>query len=93
VTDLVKALGLSWYLGVLIPHGNDCGPSILLIMFFCLGACLSAFQFRLPVMFPIVFAFVENENTDNWYWFLECVKAQVVSTHSDIYFITYNLIY
>jgi len=27
---------------------------------------------------PIVFAFVENENTESWYWFLERLKNHVV---------------
>jgi len=27
---------------------------------------------------PIAFAFVENENTESWYWFLERLKNHVV---------------
>ncbi|WVZ61673.1 hypothetical protein U9M48_011510 [Paspalum notatum var. saurae] len=33
---------------------------------------------------PVVFAFVENENAESWYWFLERVKAQVVSSRSNV---------
>ncbi|WVZ53462.1 hypothetical protein U9M48_004401 [Paspalum notatum var. saurae] len=33
---------------------------------------------------PVAFAFVENENTDSWYWFLERVKAQVVCSRSNV---------
>jgi len=74
------------------------GQSILQRAFFCLGACVRAFQYCLPVIcidgtfltgkykgqiltaigidcnkqiLPIAFAFVENENLDSWYWFLE----------------------
>ena len=32
----------------------------------------------------IAFAFVENENTESWYWFLECVKINVVAARSDV---------
>ncbi|WVZ72214.1 hypothetical protein U9M48_020712, partial [Paspalum notatum var. saurae] len=32
----------------------------------------------------VAFAFVEGENTDSWYWFLERVKNQVVSLRSDV---------
>ena len=28
---------------------------------------------------PLAFAFVENENLDSWYWFLERVKVHVVA--------------
>ena len=74
------------------------GQSILQRVFFCLGACVRAFQCCLPVIciydtfltrrykgqilaaigvdcnnqiVPLAFAFVENENLDSWYWFLE----------------------
>ena len=30
------------------------------------------------------FAFVENENLDNWYWFLERVKVHVVTARPDV---------
>ncbi|WVZ95567.1 hypothetical protein U9M48_041313 [Paspalum notatum var. saurae] len=33
---------------------------------------------------PVAFAFVEGENTDSWYWFLERVKNQLVSSRSDV---------
>ena len=33
---------------------------------------------------PIVFAFVENENTESWYWFLERVKIHVVAARPDV---------
>ena len=73
------------------------GPGFLLRAFFCLGACVRAFMYCLPVLcidgtfltkrykgtiltaigvdcnkqvVPIAFAFVENENTESWYWFL-----------------------
>jgi hypothetical protein len=29
-------------------------------------------------LLPVAFAFVESENTDSWYWFLERVKLAVV---------------
>src|SRR5438105_7949596 len=87
------------------------GPSVLQRVFFCLGACVRAFQYSLPVLYidgtfltekykdqiltaigvdgnnqvlPIVFAFVENENTGSWYWFLEHVKRHVVVARPDI---------
>src|SRR6266542_1827621 len=33
---------------------------------------------------PIAFAFVENENTGSWYWFLELVKRHVVAARPDV---------
>ena len=33
---------------------------------------------------PIAFAFVENENTESWYWFLERVKIQIVAARLDV---------
>ena len=33
---------------------------------------------------PIAFAFVENENTESWYWFLERVKIHVVAGRPDV---------
>ena len=33
---------------------------------------------------PIAFAFVENENTESWYWFLERVKIHVVAARPDV---------
>src|SRR5438128_2504981 len=87
------------------------GPSVLQRVFFCLGACVRAFQYYLPVLcidttfligkyrgqiltatgvdgnnqvLPIAFAFVENENTGSWYWFLELVKRHVVTAHLDV---------
>ena len=33
---------------------------------------------------PIVFAFVENENTKSWYWFLERVKIHIVAARPDV---------
>jgi hypothetical protein len=35
-------------------------------------------------MLSLVFAFIENENIDNWYCFLECVKVQVFGTQPDV---------
>src|SRR5438876_12405340 len=32
----------------------------------------------------VAFAFVENENTRSWYWFIEHVKLHVVATHPDV---------
>ena len=32
----------------------------------------------------LAFAFVENENLDNWYWFLERVKVHVVAARLDM---------
>jgi MULE transposase domain/Domain of unknown function (DUF1979)/MuDR family transposase len=87
------------------------GPSVMQRAFFCLGACVRAFQFCLPVLcidgcfltgkyrgqiltaigvdgnyqiLPIAFAFVENENTESWYWFLERVKVHVVAARPDV---------
>jgi hypothetical protein len=96
--------------------------------FFYLGACVSAFQFHVQViyiddtfltrqykgqiltiidmhgnhqMLPLAFIFMENENTDSWYWFFERVKTKVVGyrpdvclicdIHSCILFITHQL--
>ena len=33
---------------------------------------------------PLAFAFVENENLDIWYWFLERVKVHVVAARPDM---------
>ncbi|WVZ71187.1 hypothetical protein U9M48_019803 [Paspalum notatum var. saurae] len=33
---------------------------------------------------PVAFAFVENENADSWYWFLERVKTNAVSSRSNV---------
>ncbi|WVZ59236.1 hypothetical protein U9M48_009418 [Paspalum notatum var. saurae] len=33
----------------------------------------------------VAFAFVENENVDSWYWFLERVKTNVVSSRSNAF--------
>ena len=33
---------------------------------------------------PIVFAFVENENTESWYWFLERLKNHVVARRPNV---------
>ena len=33
---------------------------------------------------PIAFVFVENENTESWYWFLERVKIHVVAARPDV---------
>ncbi|WVZ88213.1 hypothetical protein U9M48_034757 [Paspalum notatum var. saurae] len=87
------------------------GPSILQRVFFCLGPCVRAFQYCLPLLcidgtfltgkykgtiltaigvdgnnqvLPVAFAFVENENADSWYWFLERVKTNVVSSRSNV---------
>jgi hypothetical protein len=38
-------------------------------------------------LLPVAFAFVESENTDNWYWFLEWVKLAVVQDRKDVYLI------
>ena len=35
-------------------------------------------------MVPIAFAFVENENTESWYWFLERVKIHVVAARPEV---------
>ena len=86
-------------------------PSILQRAFFCLGACVRAFQYCVPVLcidgtfltgkykgqilsaigvdcnhrvVPIAFAFVENENTDSWYWFLERVKVHVIGARPNV---------
>ena len=36
----------------------------------------------------IAFAFVENENTESWYWFLERAKIHVVAVRPDVYLIS-----
>ena len=33
---------------------------------------------------PLAFAFVENENLDSWYWFLERVKVHIVAARPDV---------
>ena len=33
---------------------------------------------------PVAFAFVENENSDSSYWFLERVKVHVVAARPDV---------
>ena len=33
---------------------------------------------------PIAFAFVENENTESWYWFLERLKNHVVTGRPNV---------
>ena len=33
---------------------------------------------------PLAFAFVENDNLDSWYWFLERVKIHVVAARTDV---------
>jgi hypothetical protein len=35
-------------------------------------------------LLPVAFAFVESENTDSWYWFLEWVKLAVVRDREDV---------
>jgi hypothetical protein len=35
-------------------------------------------------LLPVAFAFVESENTDSWYWFLERVKLAVVRDMEDV---------
>ena len=37
---------------------------------------------------PLAFAFVENENLDSWYWFLERVKVHVVAARPDVWLIS-----
>ena len=95
----------SFYDTYLVPTVTT-SQSILQRVFFCLGACVRAFQYCLPVIcidgtfltgrykcqiltaigvdcnnqiIPLAFAFVENENLDSWYWFLERVKVHVVA--------------
>ena len=87
------------------------GPSILQRAFFCLGACVKAFQSCPPVLcidgtfltgkykgtiltaigvdcnnqvLPVAFAFVEGENTESWYWFLQRVKYNVVARRPNV---------
>jgi hypothetical protein len=38
-------------------------------------------------LLSVAFAFVESENTDSWYWFLERIKLAVVRDREDIYLI------
>ncbi|WVZ91281.1 hypothetical protein U9M48_037472 [Paspalum notatum var. saurae] len=67
------------------------GPSILQRVFFCLGPW--KYKGTIPTaigvdgnnqVLPVAFAFVENENVDSWYWFLERVKTNVVSSRSNV---------
>src|SRR5438105_11636047 len=87
------------------------GQIVLQRVFFCLGPCVKAFQYCLPLLcidgtfmtgkykgqkltaigvngnnqvVPVAFAFVENENTGSWYWFLEHVKDHVVGARPDV---------
>ena len=87
------------------------GASILLRAFFCIGACVRAFIYCLPVLcidgtfltgkykgtiltvigidcnkqiVPIAFSFVENENTESWYWFFERLKIHVVAGRPNV---------
>ncbi|WVZ90564.1 hypothetical protein U9M48_036855 [Paspalum notatum var. saurae] len=89
------------------------GPSILQRVFFCLGPCVRAFQYCLPLLcidgtfltgkykgtvltaigvhgnnqvLPVAFAFVENENADSWYWFLERVKTNADLSNASVLF-------
>ena len=32
----------------------------------------------------LAFAFVENENIDSWYWFLDLVKIHVIAARPDV---------
>ena len=41
---------------------------------------------------PLAFAFVENENIDSWYWFLERVKIHVVAARPDVCLISDRLL-
>ena len=97
--------GSKWMPSYSVPSLSG-GPSILLRAFFCIGACVRAFIYCLPVLcidgtfltgkykgtiltaigidcnkeiVHIVFSFVENENTESWYWFLERLKIHVVA--------------
>ena len=74
------------------------GPSILLRAFFCIGACVRAFIYCLHILcidgtfltgkykqiVPIAFAFVENENTESCYWFLERLKNHVIAGRPNV---------
>jgi len=95
----------------LLHYPSDFGPHILKRVFFCIGACIRAFQYCVPILcidgtfltgkyrgtiltaigvdgnnhlLPIVFAFVENENTTSWYWFLQRVKMHVVCNRPNV---------
>ena len=35
-------------------------------------------------LLPVDFAFVESENTNSWYWFLEHLKVAVVQKREDV---------
>ena len=35
-------------------------------------------------LLPVAFAFVESENTDSWYWFLERVTLAVVVNRENV---------
>ena len=86
----------SFYDTYLVPAVTR-GQNILQRAFFCLGDCVRAFQCCLPVICIdgtfltgrykgqiLAFAFVENENLDSWYWFLERVKVHVVAARLDV---------
>jgi hypothetical protein len=35
-------------------------------------------------LLPVAFAFIESENTNSWYWFVEWVKLVVVRDREDV---------
>jgi hypothetical protein len=43
-------------------------------------------------LLPVTFAFVESENTDSWYWFLERVKLAVVRNREDVCLLYCNIL-
>ena len=86
----------SFYDTYLVPAVTR-GQRIMQRAFFCIGACVRAFQCFLSVICIdgtfltgrykcqiLAFAFVENENLDSWYWFLERVKVHVVAARPDV---------
>ncbi|WVZ53713.1 LOW QUALITY PROTEIN: hypothetical protein U9M48_004618 [Paspalum notatum var. saurae] len=108
---IIAERNLGTYYDVMHFPNPEGGPTILQRVFFCLGPCVRAFQYYLPLLcidgtfltgkykgtiltaigvdgnnqvLPVAFAFVENENAESWYWFLERVKAQVVSSRSNV---------
>ena len=106
---------VSFYDTYLVPAVTR-GQRIMQRAFFCIGACVRAFLFCLPVIcidvtfltgwykgqiltaigvdcnnqiVLLAFAFVENENIDSWYWFLERVKIHDCASLLVICFYTY----
>ena len=90
--ELIKVRNPGTQYDVKVIPSLTAGPSILQRTFFCIGACVRAFQYCFPLLcidgtflsgkynwlLLEAYAFIESENIDSWYWFLERVKLHVV---------------